>query len=721
MRNKLTLLAILFSLFSNAQTPMLNGGKLPNATSKSWSEIKGIIAIDEDNVFNGFIHKDSLNGKQIYLNVKDFGAVGDGDTDDTQAIQSAIDYANTHSGIVYIPKGEYKVSYQTPIPKEDWGNFHARDFIAPALIVYNNTYLMGESKTETILIVDEDAIADAITNAATRSSYVVEPYLNFAENVRISNMTFDGNRPDETARQEIDILSLDGSSIVSNVIVKNALGDCIDADQGYLTVLNSEIINASRGGVNSNFDEGMLQNVETIIDGCYFENIKDYAVRSRTTHLSVTNSHFYNNAGGDIYVNTNELKHDDEVYRTVNVGGNIFESDITKTRIIRLGSNSVDTYYSIENNLFKGFVTHFFIDTPIGGDLGGKRDVLFSDNTVTDNLLLFNGGSGGGNKYTFRYSGNSFPNGYTFPVSNLGVIIPGINYTGALTGNTFAVTNSTGNTIGFRTILGTDVGINSISNNNFMASFNPSTQTWTERLLSMESIANSIPFRASGGRVSGGTATSDANFVPLLQMNTALAGYQPLDADLTAIAALSGDGLLRQTGLVWGLDTNNYITGNQTITLSGDVTGSGSTTITATIANSAITNAKMANMVENRIKGRLSGTGAPQDLTPAQVAEMIGTTTSVYFILDDFIGGITADGSFNQMLFDNCPIYDDSFINWDITWWSGDEFKTVKTEYASPDTPLRLSKAGGCLSIIGNTENEINIPVTSVLELRYRN
>lgn len=76
---------------------------------------------------------------------------------------------------------------------------------------------------------------------------------------------------------------------------------------------------------------------------------------------------------------------------------------------------------------------------------------------------------------------------------------------------------------------------------------------------------------------------------------TTLSGYgitdaQPLDADLTAIAAISGtSGLLKKTAAdTWGLDTNTYLTGNQSISVSGDATGSGTTTITLTLATVAI-------------------------------------------------------------------------------------------------------------------------------------
>ena len=44
------------------------------------------------------------------VNVKDFGAVGDGVTNDTAAIQSAIDYAGTQGGsTVYVPAGDYLI------------------------------------------------------------------------------------------------------------------------------------------------------------------------------------------------------------------------------------------------------------------------------------------------------------------------------------------------------------------------------------------------------------------------------------------------------------------------------------------------------------------------------------------------------------------------------------------------------------------------------------
>ncbi len=63
-----------------------------------------------------------------------------------------------------------------------------------------------------------------------------------------------------------------------------------------------------------------------------------------------------------------------------------------------------------------------------------------------------------------------------------------------------------------------------------------------------------------------------------------------------------------------------------TLTLSGDVSGSGTTAITATIADKAVSNAKLADMVANTLKGRQTSNGVPEDLTAAQVKTLLGIT-----------------------------------------------------------------------------------------------
>lgn len=103
---------------------------------------------------------------------------------------------------------------------------------------------------------------------------------------------------------------------------------------------------------------------------------------------------------------------------------------------------------------------------------------------------------------------------------------------------------------------------------------------------------------------------SAADKLYLSNLPTQLAGYQPLDADLTAISALSttaygrsflplldaaagrshlGLGTLAtQSGTFSGTSSGTN-TGDQTITLTGDVTGSGTGSFATTLANTAVT------------------------------------------------------------------------------------------------------------------------------------
>ena len=77
------------------------------------------------------------------------------------------------------------------------------------------------------------------------------------------------------------------------------------------------------------------------------------------------------------------------------------------------------------------------------------------------------------------------------------------------------------------------------------------------------------------------------------------------------------------SGAVSGSNLSNTNTGDQTITLTGDVTGSGTGSFAATIAAGVVTNAKLADMTGTVIKGRSSGTGAPNDLSMASVNAML--------------------------------------------------------------------------------------------------
>ena len=53
---------------------------------------------------------DKLGGSNQFLNVKNYGAIGDGVTDDTQAFKDALSDAKTIGGKIFIPVGNYKLT-----------------------------------------------------------------------------------------------------------------------------------------------------------------------------------------------------------------------------------------------------------------------------------------------------------------------------------------------------------------------------------------------------------------------------------------------------------------------------------------------------------------------------------------------------------------------------------------------------------------------------------
>ncbi len=84
--------------------------------------------------------------------------------------------------------------------------------------------------------------------------------------------------------------------------------------------------------------------------------------------------------------------------------------------------------------------------------------------------------------------------------------------------------------------------------------------------------------------------------------------------------------------------------GDQTITLTQDVTGSGTGSFATTIAADAVTNTKLANMATATIKGRTTaGTGDPEDLTAAQATALLDPFTSTLKGLAPASGGGTTN------------------------------------------------------------------------------
>ena len=146
----------------------------------------------------------AINAKlQDVLSVKDFGAVGDGTTNDTTAIQAALNYVNSlGGGTVYFPQGTY---------------------LSNLLTIYSNTCLIGQGVPNTTLKLAAGSNS-AFLYGSNSDSYWGTTTVNVNLNITIQNLTIDGNSANNpTASSNGALIAIFGSAIkVYDVTIINA-------------------------------------------------------------------------------------------------------------------------------------------------------------------------------------------------------------------------------------------------------------------------------------------------------------------------------------------------------------------------------------------------------------------------------------------------------------------------------------------------------------------
>lgn len=128
-------------------------------TMNKSGEIQNIL----DSIFTSS-HIDSLNVlneqtnilREQAINVKSFGAVGDGIANDTKAIQDAIDYASTRNKIVFIPAGTYLIKESILLK--------GVSLIGSPINYINRTGTIFKCFTKTFTAIKQDNINDNMFN-----------------------------------------------------------------------------------------------------------------------------------------------------------------------------------------------------------------------------------------------------------------------------------------------------------------------------------------------------------------------------------------------------------------------------------------------------------------------------------------------------------------------------------------------------------------------------
>jgi len=150
--------------------PSSPDGTIKLARGNAGATTQDVMSVDANGNINGLVKATgSTNARSLanrfadVVNVKDFGAVGDGVADDTAAIQAAINYAVPIKKPIYFPSGTYLYSSITGLNQ-------------------NNITIIGDGSNNTILKFTGTGIALDIGNS-----------IAFSKGINISGFTIEGN------------------------------------------------------------------------------------------------------------------------------------------------------------------------------------------------------------------------------------------------------------------------------------------------------------------------------------------------------------------------------------------------------------------------------------------------------------------------------------------------------------------------------------------------
>jgi hypothetical protein len=216
----------------------------------------------------------ALNNSAVY-NVKNYGAVGDGTTDDYTAVMAAINAAHTAGGgIVMFPMGTYRINSQIVMPNLGTGTLYQQNPITlRGMTSQFSGYLDGNSNVRGTVLDLRYAGSDpkictyaiglltfenlTLTDLGTSSNAFVYTTLT---TLRTSNVTIQGNPSKSGATCDQDGFILGGTTAVYDNTINSGFS-------GYGTVIDQVRFDRIRRGVY-----GRTWCNSVVISNCTFGN-----------------------------------------------------------------------------------------------------------------------------------------------------------------------------------------------------------------------------------------------------------------------------------------------------------------------------------------------------------------------------------------------------------------------------------------------------------------
>jgi hypothetical protein len=290
-----------------------------------------------------------LTGSVGEVNIKSFGAEGDGITDDTAAIQAAVDSVPSTGGKVYLPPGNYKISAPINLRTSNLSFVGAG---APA------TTLSYEGLSQMVVI---QALAGApVSNVLIKGIRFTNPLTGFDPNVghgrgTIQTDTFLGNISDVTITE----IFIDSTAIVGMVLGGERI-----------LVSNNTIRDTGQHGIY------IVTGKDVRVHGNKLYRIgkgSPICCQSNIILVQADNVIISNNSISDFRDNTNGILVGDAT--KVAITGNTISLSDANQNGIRLHSGSV----TVVGNIIDGGAGY---SNAIGIDVKEGRGALISDNQL---------------------------------------------------------------------------------------------------------------------------------------------------------------------------------------------------------------------------------------------------------------------------------------------------------------------------------------------------
>ena len=293
----------------------------------------------------------------MIFNVKDYGAVGDGVTDDTAAIQAAIDAASAAGGgQVYVPTGTYIVT----------GGEEASD---GCLMLKSNVYMYGDGMGETTI-----KLADGSNQEITgivRSAYAEETH-----DFGLSNLTLDGNRDNTTGKVDgwfngvIPGQPLQDSNVtLDGVEILNCSGYGFDPHEETVNMVIENCV--SHGNGLDGFVADYLIDSTFVNNVAYDNDRHGFNIVTSTNSFSLVDNVAYGNGGGGIVVQRGSEDIPSPTDITI-TGGALYDNG-AEGILVKMSNDVTISGVDIYNNGSAGI------------RLYGSSDVTVVDNTLTAN------------------------------------------------------------------------------------------------------------------------------------------------------------------------------------------------------------------------------------------------------------------------------------------------------------------------------------------------